>query len=358
MGLHMWGNQNGTSSFHLESLQTYNLHLLYRFCYNRDTSLTMAVKKRKRPGLLSHTRPRPLTAKLLTPSAPTASLSSRATRNLINAHHQLLKARERAVLAGDEPLVSQIDAQIEANGGLESYQLASKTGQSRERGGDSSTVLLEWIRPLLKRIKQSRQTEDASAGKLRLLEVGALSTKNACSRHDCIDVTRIDLNSQEPGILQQDFMERPLPAAAAADDDKERFHAISLSLVLNYVPSAAQRGEMLKRCSAFFTTSAPSSLRLENTNFTPYLFLVLPAACVLNSRYFNSERLSDIATSLGYSKVKEKVTNKLIYQLWEFRPLPLDQTKNKRARIFRKEELNPGKTRNNFTITLNDNRES
>ena len=111
-------------------------------------------------------------------------------------------------------------------------------------------------------------------------------------------------------------MERPLPAAAAADDDKERFHAISLSLVLNYVPSAAQRGEMLKRCSAF------------------------------------------LATSLGYSKVKEKVTNKLIYQLWEFRPLPLDQTKNKRARIFRKEELNPGKTRNNFTITLNDNRES
>lgn len=313
----------------------------------------MAVKKRKRPGLLSHTRPRPPTAKQLTPSAPTVSLSSKATRNLINSHHQLLKARERAVLAGDDALVSQIDAQIEANGGLESYQLASKTGQSRERGGDSSTVLLEWIRPLLRRIKQARQqTGKLSAGKLRLLEVGALSTKNACSQHDCIDVTRIDLNSQEPGILQQDFMERPLPTGG--DDDKGRFHAISLSLVLNYVPSAAQRGEMLKRCSAFFTTSPPSSLSTaENTEFNPYLFLVLPAACVLNSRYFNSERLNDIATSLGYSKVKEKVTNKLIYQLWEFRPLPPDSNKNNSARIFRKEELNPGKTRNNFTITLN-----
>jgi 25S rRNA (adenine2142-N1)-methyltransferase len=312
----------------------------------------MAVKKRKRPGLLSHTRPRLPTAKQLTPSAPTVTLSSKATRNLINSHHQLLKARERAVHAGDEALVSQIDAKIDANGGLESYQLASKTGQSRERGGDSSTVLLEWIRPLLKRIKQGRQqTENLSAGKLRLLEVGALSTKNACSQHDCIDVTRIDLNSQEPGILQQDFMERPLPTGD--DDDKARFHAISLSLVLNYVPSAAQRGEMLKRCSAFFTTSPPSSLPTENTEFAPYLFLVLPAACVLNSRYFNSDRLSDIATSLGYSKVKEKVTNKLIYQLWEFRPLPPDSNKNKSARIFRKEELNPGKMRNNFTITLN-----
>lgn len=318
----------------------------------------MAVKKRKRPGLLSHTRPRIPTAKQLNPSAPTVSLSSKATRNLIRSHHQLLKARERAVIAGDEALVSQIDAQINANGGLESYQLASKTGQSRERGGDSSTVFLEWIRPLLRRIKQARQqTGNAPSGKLRLLEVGALSTKNACSQHDCIDVTRIDLNSQEPGILQQDFMERPLPIAPAdnEDDDKERFHAISLSLVLNYVPSAAQRGEMLKRCSAFFTTSPPSSLpTTENKVFTPYLFLVLPAACVLNSRYFNSERLNDIAMSLGYSKAKEKVTNKLIYQLWEFHPLQLNPSnKNKPPRIFRKEELNPGKTRNNFTITLN-----
>jgi 25S rRNA (adenine2142-N1)-methyltransferase len=316
----------------------------------------MAVKKRKRPALLSHTRPR-LPTKQLTPSTPTVSLSSKATRNLIRSHHQLLKARERAVLAGDASLISQIDAQIDANGGLESYQLASKTGQSRERGGDSSTVFLEWIRPLLRRIKQARQqTEASSAGKLRLLEVGALSTKNACSQHECINVTRIDLHSQEPGILQQDFMERPLPAATAdSADDKERFHAISLSLVLNYVPSAAQRGEMFKRCSAFFTTFPPCSLpTTENTDFAPYLFLVLPAACVLNSRYFNPERLNDIATSLGYSKLKEKVTNKLIYQLWEFRPLPLDNSNKKQsARIFRKEELNPGKTRNNFTITLN-----
>ncbi len=76
----------------------------------------MAVKKRKRPGLLSHTRPRLPTAKQLTPSAPAVSLSSKATRNLINSHHQLLKVRERAACAGDEALVSQIDAKIDANG--------------------------------------------------------------------------------------------------------------------------------------------------------------------------------------------------------------------------------------------------
>jgi 25S rRNA (adenine2142-N1)-methyltransferase len=310
----------------------------------------MATKKRqtKRPALLSHTRPRILNKQNAAAAAASPSLSSKATRNLIRSHHQLLKARERAVSTGDTSLIAKIDAQITANGGLESYQLASKTGQSRERGGDSSTVFLEWIRPILKRLKQQQQQ---GGQKMRLLEVGALSTRNACSQHECIDVTRIDLNSQEPGILQQDFMERPLPSA-----DNDLFHAISLSLVLNFVPSAAQRGEMLRRCSLFLTSSSLQSVLTAETKseFAPYLFLVLPAACVLNSRYFNSERLHDIATTLGYRKLEEKVTNKLIYQLWEFRPPPLDSNNNRQV-IFRKEELNPGKTRNNFTITLNAN---
>lgn len=288
----------------------------------------MTAKKRrtKRPALLSHSRP-PVTAQ-----TKFASLSSKATRNIIRSHHQLLKAREKAVATQDFALVKSLDSKIAANGGLESYQLASKTGQSLERGGDSSVVFLEWIKPLLKDLeKNSRQ--------LKLLEVGALSTKNACSKHPAIDVTRIDLNSQEPGILQQDFMERPLP-----DTNKDRFHAISLSLVLNFVPSASGRGEMLRRCGLFLTSVLSSGAVAD---FAPYLFLVLPAACVSNSRYFNAERLLEIMTCLGYKRLEEKTTNKLIYQLWEYHP---DSSKEL---TFRKEELNPGKTRNNFTITLN-----
>jgi len=135
-------------------------------------------------------------------------------------------------------------------------------------------------------------------------------------------------------------MERPLPVA-----EEDRFHAISLSLVLNFVPTAGSRGEMLKRCCLFLTSalSCPSAVA---AGFAPYLFLVLPAACVLNSRYFNSERLIDIMTCLGYKRRQEKVTNKLIYQLWEY------HSSLCAARTFRKEELNPGKKRNNFTITL------
>ncbi|QKX60821.1 uncharacterized protein TRUGW13939_07967 [Talaromyces rugulosus] len=288
----------------------------------------MTAKKRrnKRPALLSHSRP------TVTPQTKFASLSSKATRNIIRSHHQLLKAREKAVAKQDLALVESFDSKIAANGGLESYQLASKTGQSLERGGDSSVVFLEWIQPLLKKLEKQKK-------QLRLLEVGALSTKNACSKHPSIDVTRIDLNSQEPGILQQDFMERPLPKA-----DEDRFHAISLSLVLNYVPTAGDRGEMLRRCCLFLTSALPSC---GVADFAPYLFLVLPAACVSNSRYFNVERLLAIMKCLGYKRLEEKTTNKLIYQLWEYHP---DSCK---MLTFRKEELNPGKTRNNFTITLN-----
>jgi 25S rRNA (adenine2142-N1)-methyltransferase len=282
----------------------------------------MAPQKRtnKRPGLLSTGRP-PIT------KSKDAALSAKATRTLIRSHHRLLKTRAQALAAGDEARVSSIDAQIQANGGLESYQIASKLGQSMDRGGDSSKVLIDWIKPELKQITKGMP-------KLRVLEVGALSTKNACSMNAALDVTRIDLNSQEPGILKQDYMERPLPS-----DDEERFNIISLSLVLNYVPDAMGRGEMLKRCVKFLT--AKSAIE-----FVPRLFLVLPIACVDNSRYLNEERLGEIMNCLGFRLTQSKRTSKLVFHLWE-------HTGDYSPRNFKKEELRSGKTRNNFAVILN-----
>ncbi|KAL2836276.1 putative methyltransferase-domain-containing protein [Aspergillus pseudodeflectus] len=286
----------------------------------------MTAKKllKKRPALLSHTRPPTLRKN-------EAALSAKATRNLIRSHHTLLKQRTQALRVGNQALVDKIDAQIQANGGLESYQLASKIGQSSERGGDSSKVLMEWINPQLADLK-------TTSSKLRVLEVGALSTKNACSLNENLDVTRVDLNSQEPGILKQDFMERPLPLS-----DQDRFHLISLSLVLNYVPDPIGRGEMLKRCVAFLTKSPP--VDSSSTSFTPSLFLVLPAPCVANSRYLTEQRLEEILTSIGFSLTKNKQTSKLIYQLWEY-------SGKRQPKEFRKEILNPGRTRNNFAIIV------
>jgi len=266
---------------------------------------------------------------------PKASLSSQATRTLIRTHHQLNKQLGAAKAKCDHAEASQIQKRIDDLGGLKSYQQASIQGQSNDRGGDSSTVLMAWLHHLDKALSDMRP-------KLRLLEVGALSTRNACSRSGLFDVQRIDLNSQAEGILQQDFMQRPLPKSHA-----EKFDIISLSLVVNYVPDAARRGEMLRRTCQFLDTAHQDSGTSEMKVNFPALFLVLPAPCITNSRYMDEARLKSIMQSLGYTLLQRKQTAKLVYYLWH-----MSQPAASSAMHFPKEEVNPGVTRNNFSIVL------
>jgi 25S rRNA (adenine2142-N1)-methyltransferase len=291
----------------------------------------MATKQKKKyakPKSLSHGRPPTV--------KPQASLSSKATRTLIRRHHTLEKRRAKALADGDDALAASIAHEIEAQGGIKSYQKASLTGQGNDRGGDSSQVLMTWLND----VRASLNGRAACTGALRLLEVGALSTTNACSRSGLFEVTRIDLNSQAEGILQQDFMERPLPSGLG-----EKFDMISLSLVLNYVPDAVARGEMLKRTLKFLRNVADPAL----AEFFPSLFLVLPAPCVENSRYMDETKMGAIMNSLGYTQVKRKLTNKLVYYLWKANDLA-GLRKSKLA--FKKEEVRSGASRNNFAVVL------
>ncbi|QDS70268.1 hypothetical protein FKW77_007685 [Venturia effusa] len=277
-------------------------------------------KKKKQP--LSHGRP-PAFHK-------PASLTAKATRTIIRTHHTLQKQHAQAIKNEDGAKARELERLIAQQGGLKAYQRASITGQSKIRGGDSSTVLMAWL-------KEGKITKKA-AHKPKMLEIGALSTMNACSKSGLFEVTRIDLNSQDPKIEQQDFMQRPLPTS-----DDQRFDIISLSLVLNYVPDAARRGEMLQRTCHFLKSCSDS----QNTVF-PALFFALPAPCIQNARYMTNEHLDKIFGSLGYSKVHQKVSTKLLYQLWSYRP----PTAIKETIPFPKVEMNPGKNRNNFSIIL------
>ncbi|KAE8447383.1 hypothetical protein EG329_010797 [Mollisiaceae sp. DMI_Dod_QoI] len=285
------------------------------------------VKKRTKLKSLSHGRPPTV--------KPTRSISSKKTRTLIRTHHTLEKQRAKALADGDDTKATILAKQIEAQGGIESYQQASLLGQASERGGDSSKVLMEWLEsviPALKGLMKNKQP-------IRMLEVGALSVTNACSKSHLFDVERIDLNSQAEGITQQDFMARPLPR-----NEKEQFDIISLSLVLNYVPDPLGRGKMLLRTLDFLRIQKlPQSLQ----GYVPSLFLVLPAPCVTNSRYMDEDRLESIMDSLGYFKVEKKLSNKLVYYLWR-----LDAGKVNQGIVFKKEELRTGKARNNFAIVL------
>ncbi|ROT38827.1 hypothetical protein SODALDRAFT_333455, partial [Sodiomyces alkalinus F11] len=249
-------------------------------------------KKKRLPQSLSTGRPPTTRQRPL-------SISRRETRALINAHHTLQKKRQQALARNDDAAVLAIDAEIAALGGIEEYQRASLQGQRSDRGGDSSRLLLKWLEPA-----RARLTEATSSSRpFRMLEVGALSTTNACSSSGLFQMELIDLNSQEPSILQQDFMERPLP-----ESDEERFDIISLSLVLNYVPDAALRGQMLLRTLEFLR-EPPLELREDEQKLFPSLFLVLPRSCVANSRYCSLARLTELMSLLGYVQIESKFTN-------------------------------------------------
>ncbi|KAJ8064351.1 hypothetical protein OCU04_006695 [Sclerotinia nivalis] len=288
----------------------------------------MGVNKKTKLKSLSQGRPPTI-------KKPAQRISSKATRTIIRNHHTLEKRKAKALAEGDEITAAALTREIASQGGLESYQRASLIGQGNDRGGDSSKILTDWLAPLCKDLKGLAEKNSP----VRMLEVGALSTTNACSRSHTFHVERIDLNSQSEGITQQDFMERPLPK-----DETEKFNIISLSLVLNYVPDGVGRGNMLLRTRKFLETICPAGEGFSE--WFPALFLVLPSPCVNNSRYMDEARLEAILESLGYVMVKKKLSNKLVYYLWRL------QSPTMKPRQWKKEEIRAGGSRNNFSIVL------
>lgn len=288
----------------------------------------MVAKRQRRARLLSSTRPHNI--------KPAPTLSSRTTRSVVRSYHTLRKQYSAALLKGQASEAQAIQAKIEASGGLPKYQEASIQGQSAQRGGDTSKVLIEWLTKGEREDKKPVRSERF----LRMLEVGALKPDNACSRSGLFEMERIDLHSQHPEIKEQNFMERP--ACAVETLNQEGFDIVSLSLVVNFIGDPVERGEMLRRVASFFR---PYSGHRKG-NF-PSLFLVLPAPCVINSRYLDEERLDAIMGSLGYKKAKRKLSSKLIYYLWKY-----EAGKAMNSEVFNKLEIRSGKSRNNFAIVL------
>lgn len=251
-------------------------------------------------------------------------------------------------------------------------------GQSAERGGDSGRVLRSWVEESFScTVKEANGgSKRIESGKhIRMLEVGALKVDNACSRSPRFDIERIDLQSQHPRIQTEDFMQRPLPSTT----DK-KFDIVSLSLVLNYVSTSKARGEMLRRVHKFLVQSRhPKATNYQNINHHdggvraypvfeaeaeegefsgPGIFLVLPAACVTNSRYLDERRLEDMMRQLGYARTRRKMSKKLVYYFWRFvvdggdGDVKEDSEFEKAPRLFRKKEIRSGAKRNNFSIEL------
>jgi len=105
--------------------------------FDRMNHAQMATsKRRKTPVTGTGTKARP---------------SSTKTRSVIRKFHVLLKSKrklERQPGNGQE--LGAIDEQISSLGGLDAYQGMSKQGQSAERGGGTETVLIGWLKDIVK----------------------------------------------------------------------------------------------------------------------------------------------------------------------------------------------------------------
>ncbi|KAJ3033924.1 hypothetical protein HK097_004678 [Rhizophlyctis rosea] len=303
----------------------------------------MPKKPKKKPLL-----PLPLrTTPSSKPTKPTKKLprtatnpTQKATQHLISHYHTLNKRLSHCISTNNTTEADSIRAEMEALGGLHAYQKASlKGGNERKGKGACGTWVVPFLRAERDRLWGGDSGEDEDddrkanstiqpKARLRLLDVGAVSGTTYSHHSTWLHPTYIDLNSQSPLIHKQDFFHRPLPTHPS-----EKFHILCLSLVLNFLGDVRQRGAMLLRAHQFL---------LENG----LLFIVLPLPCVENSRYMTNERWKGILGTVGFDVVEEKMTKRLAMYLCR------KCRGRRKGDRWRKEEVRPGKGRNNFCVVL------
>ncbi|KAJ3536933.1 hypothetical protein NMY22_g5820 [Coprinellus aureogranulatus] len=252
------------------------------------------------------------------------------TRSVIREFHVLLKRqtqlqKSKAKDAAAITELDQIQKRIEELGGLERYQHMSAVGQKDDRGGGSHKILIGWMKELGLHKRKDGQ------GKLKLLEVGALLPDNYQSCSTWIECQPIDLNSRHPAILEQDFF------LIDQETNREQWSAISLSLVLNFVPEPKDRGRMLRMAHSMLVPEG-------------YLFVALPLPCISNSRYLTFEHFESLMAVVGFNQIREKWREggKMVYYLYQKQEPSIVP---ERSLFAKKRELRTG-ARNNFAVLL------
>ncbi|KAH8117133.1 putative methyltransferase-domain-containing protein [Phellopilus nigrolimitatus] len=307
----------------------------------------MKIKLRKRKAPVTVPSPSTSFGGKLSSTGASASSSAnpRASARLIRRFHVLLKRRAQLEKAAESAenarALKAVDGEIASMGGLAAYQRMSSVGQGADRGGGSEKVFIGWLKEL--RVQEEIvKRKEKGKNKMRLLEVGALVPDNYASCSAWVDTHPIDLRSRHPRIEEQDFLQMDQTTNANAWD------AVSLSLVVNFVPEPHDRGRMLRYAHNMLHDGG-------------FLFLALPLPCVSNSRYLTFEHLAGLMHALGFDKTRErwKEGGKMAYWLFTKRmPAQCEKSSGSGnagpgdadpARFDKKVVLREGK-RNNFCI--------
>lgn len=234
--------------------------------------------------------------------------------------------------------------------GIETYQNASRAGESLSGGFDSSQWVLEELPRYSERFHRDGHTT------ISLLDVGAIAHRfpeqlqlpqrnNANIENEnaatiALDVTSIDLNPEHSDagskVIKADFFDF---AEQKLTENMGKYHVICLSLCVNFEGCPKRRGLMLSLSSRLLHPGG-------------VLFLVLPRACVKNSRYLDEDRFRVIMQAAGVPVLSTAYTSKLMKSVAEKRETDPMVDFARLPLASKKEVLRTGKERNNFAITL------
>jgi len=185
--------------------------------------------------------------------------------------------------------LAEVNREIEMLGGHRAYQSASilTTAQNRSTS--------RWVfRTLNEHSLRPRKGQSP----LKVLEIGAINTQIlSCA---WMDVTAIDLNSNDPRIRQRDFFEI-VPEGG--------FDVLVCAMVLNFVPNAWKRGEMILRA-------------YEHLKLGGHFFLVLPSRCISKSKFVDRKTLLAMLAGVGFDLCAEDSSPKIdFFYLRKVEPL-------------------------------------
>ena len=298
------------------------------------------------PNTSKRKKPVPLTRQ------PVGMKSRKRARQVTTQFHTLTHQRAHAVLEGDTAKIGKIDEKLQAMGGRSEYQRASQLSTSFH--STSKWVLghlsrLGWLYGIkLEGEVSTEKQERAFRRHTLILEVGAINTELLDAAADStasgdakhrIDVRAIDLHAMDDRIEEADFLSLPFVNSSVS----QRYDVIVCSMVINCVPTPAERGKMLFR---LFEHLRPGGL----------LFLTLPKYCLTKSAFVTMdifEQMLGGGGGVGFDIQETKQSPKVAFFICR-RPEQDDGKRKPLNKLWAKQVVrNKGKKfPNQFSVTL------
>ncbi|CAM9190270.1 unnamed protein product [Ascophyllum nodosum] len=203
------------------------------------------------------------------PLVPPPVKSRRRARHIVTTFHKLTREAEEVSsnqAPDKEAQLQRIRHELEHLGGREAYQSASLLSVSFHNTS-------KWVTQQLSKMGLRPGKGEPP---LRVLEVGAINTR--LLDVPWLGVRAIDLKSQHPRIEERDFFSlKP----------SEEYDVVSSSMVINCIPTAKQRGEMLKGYRKHLRPGG-------------HLFLMLPVLCLTKSTRTTRASFEETLKAVGF----------------------------------------------------------